>query len=140
MALGRISPSQVRDWHSGLAARHPSTAAKAYRLLATICRTAVADELIARTPCRVTGAGIERAPERPIATVAEVAALADAVPERFRVVVLLAAWCGLRRGEVLALRRRDVDVLHGTVTVARAMQQLQDGALDFGPPKSAAGR
>jgi integrase len=140
VALGRISPSQVRGWHAALAAQHPSTVAKAYRLLAAICGTAVADELIARTPCRVEGAGIERAPERPIATVVEVAALADAMPERFRVVVLFASWCGLRRGEVVALRRRDVDVLHGTVSVVRAMQQLHNGALDLGPPKSDAGR
>ena len=33
--------------------------------------------------------------------------------------MLLAAWCGLRRGEVLGLRREDVDLAVGVVTVAR---------------------
>ncbi len=137
--LGRLSPSRVRAWHADLRARVPTTAAKAYRLLSSICATAVADELIARSPCRVAGAGVEKAEERPVATVAEVAALVKAMPERFRIVVELATWCGLRRGEILGLRRRDVDVAAATVTVARAMQQLNDGTLLFGRPKTRAG-
>jgi integrase len=70
-----------------------------------ILNTAVADEIIVRNPCRVRGAGQDRSAERPIVTVAQVAALADAVDERLRAIVLLAAWCGLRRAELLALRR-----------------------------------
>ena len=66
--MGQLAPGTVRAWHARLARRHPSTAAKAYRLLRTICNTAVLDEVIARSPCRVEGAGIERAEERPIAT------------------------------------------------------------------------
>ena len=29
----------------------------------------------------------------------------------------LAAWCGLRFGELTALRRRDIDLIEGTITV-----------------------
>ncbi len=115
--LARLEPSSVRGWHAAIAGRHPTTAAKAYRLLASIMRTAVADGLILRSPCRVEGAGVEHAPERQVATVAEVAALADAMPERLRIVVPLAAWCQLRRGELLGLRRCDVDPLHATIKV-----------------------
>lgn len=138
--LNRLGPSQVRAWHADLASRYPSTAAKAYRLLATICRTAVADEMIVKSPCRVAGAGVEKAPERPVATVAEVDALMNQMPAHMKVVVVLAAWCGLRRGEILGLRRRDVDLLHGTLTVAQAQQQMNDGSIVFGPPKTDAGR
>jgi integrase len=141
--LSKLSPSQVRSWNAQLRSdRGPgaSTAAKAYRLLRAMMRTAVADEVIVRSPCQVERAGVEHSPERPIATVAEVTALADAITPRFRALVLLAAWCGLRRGELLALQRADIDLLHGTVKVERTMHQLAGGTLVVGPPKTDAGR
>ncbi|HET6951219.1 MAG TPA: hypothetical protein VFI47_12635, partial [Acidimicrobiales bacterium] len=57
--------------------------------------------------------------ERTVASPAEVVALVEAITPRHRAAVLLAAWCGLRRGEVLGLFREDVDVQQGTVTVRR---------------------
>ena len=49
---------------------------------------------------------------------AEVDAVAEAVPERFKAMVLLAAWCALRFGELAALRRDRVDLLHAEVIVS----------------------
>ncbi len=71
---------------------------------------------------------------------AEVGALAEAVGPRWRTLILLAAWCGLRRGELLAVRRRDVDVCTGTVEVARSVQHLRGGEVVLGAPKTAVGR
>jgi hypothetical protein len=98
--------------------QHPTTAAKAYRLLATIMKTAVEDRLIIQSPCRVKGAAKEQAAERPVASVAEVHALADAMPAHLRLRVLLGAWCQLRRAELLGLRRQDIDLLRQTVSIA----------------------
>ncbi len=70
----------------------------------------------------------------------EVFALADAVRPRYRALVLLAAFSGLRRGELFGLRREHVDLDRGTVTVALQRQQLARGELIVGPPKSDAGR
>jgi integrase len=141
--IGRITPSVVRSWfadlHSGEGPGQ-ATAARAYRLLRTILNTAVTDELIVKNPCQVKGAGSERWPERVIATVPQVHALADAIAPRFRAAVLLAAYCSLRKGEILALRRGDVDLLHGTVSVRRAVVSLASGELYMGDPKTAAGR
>ncbi|MGI8663244.1 MAG: site-specific integrase [Acidimicrobiales bacterium] len=86
------------------------------------------------------GAGIEAADERPIPTIPQVYELADAIEPRFRAAVLLAAFGGLRRGELLALRRRDVNVLHRTVSVELQRQQGAHGEDLVGPPKTAAGR
>lgn len=135
-----LTPSKVRGWYAALAQAHPTTAAKAYRLLATILRTAVTDGLLLASPCKVRGGGTERAPERPVATVAEVDALANALPERFRVVVLLAAWCQLRRGELLGLRRQDVDVLRATLSVEQSRTFTRSGRSIVKEPKSATGR
>ena len=64
-SLSAIDPSTVRVWHSRIAKTHSPTAAKAYRLLSSIMRAAVADEVITRNPCQVRGAAVEKAPERP---------------------------------------------------------------------------
>ena len=138
--MGKISPADVRSWYAELSSQRPGRARKAYRVLRVILNTAVVDELIVRNPCRVRGAGQDHSAERPIATVAQVAALADAVDERLRALVLLAAWCGLRRAELLALRRRHLDLLHATVRVEAAMHTLRDNSIVVGPPKTDAGR
>ncbi len=58
------------------------------------------------------------------------------MPERFGAMVLLAAWCGLRFGELTELRRVDIDA--PVVHVSRAVVRLP-GTLEVGTPKSAAG-
>jgi integrase len=113
-----LTSAMVRTWFAGI--EYPTTAAKAYRLLATICNTAVSDRVILTSPCRLEGAGSEKAPERPTASVEEIGQLADAMPARMRVAVLLGAWCQLRLGELLGLRRRDIDPLHGTLSITKA--------------------
>jgi integrase len=138
--LAALAPSKVRGWHAKLAQAHPSTAAKAYRLLATIMRTAVTDGLILASPCKVVGGGTERSAERPIASLAEVEALAAAMPERFRLIVLLATWCQLRRGELLGLRRRDIDVLRESVSIQQSRTFTRYGRSFVKEPKTAAGR
>lgn len=138
--IGQLAPGTVRSWHTRVARKHQSTAAKAYRLLTTMLNTAVVDELIVRNPCKIEGAGKEQAAERPIATVAEVHALVAAMPERFRAIVLLATWCHLRKGELCALRRRDIDLMRRSVTVGRTLQQLRNGQIIVKEPKTAAGR
>lgn len=138
--LARLAPSAVRSWHARLLARHPSTAAKAYRLLAAMMTTAVADGVLVKSPCQVRGASQEHAPERPMASIVEVEALAENMPERLRLLVLLAAWCGLRRGELLALRLGDFDFMRGTVRIERSSYQMRDGTITCGPPKTEAGR
>lgn len=141
--LGKLTPSIVRRWHSrmlGVEGVGAPTVAKAYRLLHAILATATVDELLARNPCVIKGAGTERAPERPVISVVDVWAFADIVGERFRVLVLMAAFLGLRRGELFGLTRSRIDLLHNTVTVIEQRQQLIDGTVIVGEPKTDAGR
>lgn len=138
--LDQITPVEVRAWHAESARRHPTTAAKAYRLLSSILRTAVADELLRRNPCQVRGAAVEKAPERPVATIAEVDELAAAMPPELPIAVLLAAWCQLRRGEVRGLRRRDIDLEGGTLQVSLTKTTAMSGRSIVKEPKTQAGR
>jgi len=138
--LSRLTPSIVAAWRAELAVEHKSTAAKAYRLLSQIMRAAVADKKVGSNPCQVKGGGIEKSAERPIATVAEVAALAEAMPDHLQLAVYLAAWCQLRRGEILGLRRKDVDLLHGTLSISVTRTETMAGVTVEKAPKSEAGR
>lgn len=139
----RLTGPAVREWYAGLVGAGrpgPVTIAKAYRLLRTILNDAVSDGLLARNPCAIRGAGVERSAERPIATIHQVNALPDSIEPRYRAMVLLATFCGLRIGELLALRRDRVDVLHARLLVVEQMVELKDGTRVVGPPKTAAGR
>ncbi len=113
----------------------PVGSATSCRLLRAILNTAVTDGLLQKSACQVKGAGQVRSSERPIASVAELAGAVDAAPERYQLAILLCAWCHLRRGEMLALQRRDVDPLHGTIRVERAWVTPQSGALMLGAPQ-----
>ncbi|MEU7906596.1 hypothetical protein [Actinoplanes sp. NPDC049118] len=77
-------------------------------------------------------------PERPVATIVQVLALAEQMSPRYTALILVAAFSGLRWGELAALRRCDVDQEVGTVRVPRKLAALKSG-MEFGPPKSAAG-
>jgi integrase len=140
-ALSSIDVLAVRAWLADLQAQQlsPSTVAKAYRLLSRILGAAVEAGYLPRNPCTVKGAGQERAPEMRFATVAQVAALADDIGPRYRALVLVAAYGGLRWGELVGLRVKRVDLLHGRVTVAEQVAEV-NGQLLPGPPKTEAGR
>jgi integrase len=140
--VAEISPPLVRRWRADklAAGTGPTTVAKAYALLRAIMGTAVADQMIRRNPCTIKGASTVHTPERPTATVQEVYDLADAMQPRYRALVLMAGFLGLRWGELIGLHRRDIDLDHGAVRVRRAVAELFNGQREIKAPKSAAGK
>ncbi len=136
--LVEIGTPRLRRWRRDLldAGVGPVTVAKAYRLFRSVMNTAVSDRLIPKNPCHIPGAGQERSPERPTATVGQAFAVADVVPERYRLLVLPACFSSLRWGEVAGLARRHIHSEDGTITVERTVVELVSGRLTFGPPKS----
>jgi integrase len=141
--LRALTPQVVREWYAaamrGSGGR--TSIQQAYRLLRAVLNTAVRDGAIATNPCQIPGAGSDRAKERPVATPAEVVALVEAITPRYRAAVLLAAWCGLRRGEVIGLKRPDVDLQAGTVWVRWNRVELLESPEAFdAEPKTDAGK
>lgn len=141
--VNELTPSMVREWYAQLGATTGATArAQAYRLLRTILNQAVRDGEIAVNPCQIRRGGSATPAERPTPTLAQVHALANLVPDRYRAMVLVAAYGGLRFGELTALTRGDVSLPPGglpLVTVRRAMHRIE-GTWVTGTPKSEAGR
>jgi integrase len=140
--IAGLKSGAVRRWRTTLLDNgvSPVTAAKAYRLLRAIMNTALDDGLIRRNPCRLKGAGNEDSPERPVLTVTQVYALADAIGPRYRALILLATFASLRWAELAALAPPDIDLDACTVRVTRQINCPPGGGHSFGPPKSRAGR
>ena len=76
------------------------------------------------------------------ASLPELAKLTAAMREHLQALILLAAWCALRFGELTELRRRDVDLdadrRIGVIRIERAVVRVEDG-FRVTTPKSDAG-
>ena len=145
MPLGKITPQEVRSWHSALMTQAEKSGkghrsiSSAYRVLRAIMNTAVQDDILSRNPCQIRGASTDRPVQRPTVSEQQVWALVEAVPPLYRTLVWVAAGTALRSAELAGLRRRDVDLDSGLITVARTYVEPARGEPFFGPPKSDAG-
>jgi integrase len=141
-AVSEIREPHIRRWRKAMvdAGVGLPTTAKAYVLLKAVLNTAIDDGMIRRNPCRIKGAGTGQSPERPVVTVRQILSLAAVIEPSYRALILLAAFCSLRWGELAALRREDLDLEARTVKIERSLTPLPGGGYSFGPPKSAAGR
>lgn len=138
--LRYITPELVDEWYEHTATETPTYRAHAYGLLRTILGTAV-DRGLIRTanPAKVRGGGsTERVRKVRPASLSELETIASEVPERYRLMVLLAAWCALRFGELAELRRFDVDTKRGVIRVRRGVVRTTAGR-QVKAPKSDAG-
>ncbi|MGH9050970.1 MAG: site-specific integrase, partial [Acidimicrobiia bacterium] len=129
--------SEIQAWVKGRSeVLSPATVELAYRYLASIFRAAVGDRLIPATPCE----GIrlpkkERERVIPLDT-EQVMALADAVPDRYRALIITAAGTGLRQGEAFGLTLENVNFLGRRLTVSQQLVALAHGSPFLGPPKT----
>lgn len=119
-ALGSIRTTEVQAWVRQLAENQaPSTVKVNARLLGTVFRAAVRDRLITASPCDgIRLPTVEKRQVQPL-EVDQVMALADAIGERYRPLVILGAGCGLRLGEALAMGVDRIDFLRRQLAVER---------------------
>jgi integrase len=138
--LESIGPAQVREWHAAQLAKGTHTlTARAYALLRLVFGQAVRDGRLDSNPANARGAANRktgRKVEPP--TRAQLDKLVEAVPDEWRALVILAAWGGLRWGELSELRRSDLKITKTTlsVTVARAVVNVPGAGFVVKPPKS----
>ncbi|MDR0848891.1 MAG: site-specific integrase [Propionibacteriaceae bacterium] len=141
--LNAITRAMVRDWWDGLDKNKRRTADLAFGALRSIMTSAKEDdhEWITENPVRVKGAGgpsNEREASKAAITGEQLRAVVDNMPPRWALGVSIAAWAGLRSGEVRELRRKDLDLEHGKLTVSRSVTTGLEGRV-IGQPKTTAG-
>jgi integrase len=135
-----ITMQSVDRWYARTLKDKPTMRAHAYSLLRTILETArTRDRIIETNPCLVRGGGtVSRKIKPQPATLEQLAIATAAMPERMRLMVPLSAWCALRFGELVELRRSDIDVTNGVIRIRRAAVRV-GGNWVVGDPKSEAG-
>lgn len=98
----------------------PATVAQDLSALWAVLNAAVNADLIARSPARNIALPRVVNPERSGFSPSKLAALVREVAEHYRALVLVGALLGLRWGEQVGLRVRDVDFMPHTVMTAMA--------------------
>jgi integrase len=137
--LAAVTRSEVQAWvKSRSQVLAPTTTATVYAVLRMLFRSAVADRLIAVSPCERIS--LPKVPPRELVPLPRetVLALADEVPDLYQAVILTAAGTGLRQGALLGLARERVDFLRRTVTVDAQLVLLPGGPPYGAPPKTTA--
>lgn len=135
--LTRLRPEQIstayakaltsgrRDGSGGLS---PRTVHHMHRILRQALDQAVGWRILARNPAdAVKPPKVERQSMRALDAAETATLLAHFRPTRMFVPVLLGALCGLRRGEVTALRWRSVDIARGQLAIIESTEQTRDG-------------
>lgn len=138
--LRRITPALLRGWVADMAevGLSASRMGQAKRVVGAVLSQAVEDGLIGRNPADTVKVSKTRAREQRYLTADQVTELAGAVGQRMDggdVLVKVLAYAGLRWGEAVALRGRQVDVLRRHVRI-RESATLVNGQLIWGPPKT----
>ena len=147
--LSKLKPTQIsaayakaltsgrRDGKGGLA---PTTVLYMHRLIKKALGQAVRWELLSRN---VADAVDPPKIERNVLTTYDMTQTAELLEAlrgtRLRLPVLLGVMCGLRRGEIIALRWRNIDLATGQMSVVESAEQTAAG-VRYKPPKSGRGR
>jgi integrase len=128
----------VQAWVDELLAEGlaPSTVQKVFRLFARVFDEAIDDGNIGASPCRKIKLPEIEIEERFALEPEHIQALADAVPDRYRALVLTTAATGLRWGEVVGLKVSRVNMLRRELDIAETLIEFSNGSFAFGPPKT----
>ena len=133
--IGAVTQPDVQAWVTEMhaqAGKSPATVRKAYQVFAAAMSAAVDAGLISKTPCREVSLPAQQRGEALFLTTTQVADLAEAIHPRYRALVLVAAYGGLRIGELAGLRVRRFD-LKGRVQVAETLVEVRGHLITHAP-------
>jgi integrase len=148
LQLGKLAPVHIQQAYNTLATSgrrdgkegglSPRTRRHIHRILSSALTRAVEHQLVSRNPCDAFRRRLPKVERHEMATLtAEQAQRLLAAVRHTRVYwpVLIALATGMRRGEILALRWRNVDLDRGSIRVVESLEQTKTG-LRAKAPKS----
>ena len=135
--LSSVLPSEIQGWVSRLSQKlEPATVGVAHSILAGVFKAAVRNRKIPASPCEASRLPkIERKRVDPLST-EQVHDLVDAMPQRYRALVVLGAGTGLRQGECFGLTVDRVNFFRREVTVDRQLLAMPGSPPTLAPPKT----
>ncbi len=147
--LQHVTPAALTSMYADLLAngranRPGGLSARTVRMTHSIVRKALSEAVrwgyLARNPADLATPPRQQPPEMHTWSADELRAFLEHVEgDRYYVAYLLAATTGLRRGELLGLRWRDVDLDGGRVSVTQSLLTINNRMV-FSPPKTATSR
>jgi hypothetical protein len=137
--LVRITNAAVRSWVAEMraASLSPSTIRKAVFGLRQCLDAAIADNRLAINPA--ISVPLPSEPRKPprFLSQSEVEQLVDAMPDRYKAMVLVGAYAGLRWGEAAGLTRASIDVLRSRITITSTAVEVRGHGTLGNEPKTA---
>lgn len=136
MPLASVQREDIQAWIAKMRAKGKtsSTIRKAYQTLSAILTEAELSKRIPRSPAyRIELPAPEKGTQR-FLTPEQINRLADAIMPRYRVLVLVGAYLGLRWGECAGLQFADLDLRHGFALIHRTISEVS-GTLHVVPTK-----
>lgn len=139
LPIGQVRRSHVESWVKEMDSRGlaPATVKSRTRNMQVVFRAAVRDKVIMSSPASDIALPRERKREASLSlpSPAQVGAIMGAAEPHFRAFVALAAFAGMRLGEIAAMQVCDIDFLRRTVHVRRQVQRIEHGAVEVRAPK-----
>jgi integrase len=145
VVLVKLTPSQVQKAHNAWAVSRldrkpgglsPATRRHIHHVLKSALSRAVEQQALARNPAAALRLPKVERQEMTVLSTEQSTRLLEAIkPSRAYWPVLLALSTGMRRGEILALRWRNVDLDRGTLRVMESLEQTKAG-IRFKAPKT----
>ena len=134
--LSAVAHADVAAWVVSLSSEGlaGSTVRQAHRVLSRVLSLAVRDGRLLRNPAEGVPLPRARRSEKRFLSHEQVAALAKACGG-YGIVIRTLAYCGLRYGELAALRGGRVDLVRQQLTIAESVTEV-DGLAVFGTPKN----
>lgn len=136
MPLTAIGGKEIGDW---MVRKGSETSAASVRKMVHVLRRlldhAVNSGLLRANPASAVRLPLEVKHEQKYLTHAQALHLAETIHPRFKAMVLIAVFGGLRFGEVVALQRQHVSEFNNTIHVKRTAVEI-GSHLSYGPPKT----
>jgi integrase len=129
MQVRHITTTEVRKFIATMQRKgsKPGTVRNAYRVLRPILQTAVESRCIPSNPCDSIRSADLPTPVRQemlFLDGVQVRRLAEAIDKPYGALIYLAAYTGMRAGEIAALRMENVDLLRGSIRVCESVAEL----------------
>jgi integrase len=144
----RLGTRDIESWqatllasgrHDGAGGLNPRTVGHAHRVLSKALADGVRHGLLTKNV-----AAIQKAPKLDLEEMAILSpAAVDALPAQLaghelEAIAIVGLFCGLRRGEILAVREKNLNFDEELIRVRETLEETKDG-LRFKPPKTKAG-
>ena len=146
LPIRSLRTEQVEDWWIELGQRGTlSLRQKVYSHLKSLTKFALKKGWILKDPCDIRGGTQAPSVKNPTIPTREQADLIlELAPDNLKALIVMASWGGLRKGELLELRRKDFRLDDETglysVSASRGVIWLPGGEVEIRAPKYESGR